>query len=126
MDAHDRESIRRHVKTYIKVFYALLIGTVLTVAVSYIHFGSEDSHAGNVAVALVIASAKALLVAGFFMHLMSEKFSIYVMMGCTAAFFSGLMILTVWATQDVPELTEFHGSAPSELSASSGNPGHVP
>jgi cytochrome c oxidase subunit 4 len=55
-------------RTYIIVWIALLILTVLTWGVSYINLGM-----GNVAVALLIASLKAALVALFFMHLRYEN-----------------------------------------------------
>lgn len=52
---------------YAAVFAALLVLTGATVAVSYIDLGLW-----NVAVALLIASVKASLVALFFMHLRHE------------------------------------------------------
>ncbi len=55
-------------RTYIIVWIVLLILTVLTWGVSYINLGM-----GNVAVALLIASLKAALVALFFMHLRYEN-----------------------------------------------------
>jgi cytochrome c oxidase subunit IV len=55
-------------RPYIIVWIALLILTVLTWGVSYINLGM-----GNVAVALLIASLKAALVALFFMHLRYEN-----------------------------------------------------
>jgi cytochrome c oxidase subunit 4 len=55
-------------RTYIIVWIALLILTVVTWGVSYINLGM-----GNVAVALLIASLKAALVALFFMHLRYEN-----------------------------------------------------
>ena len=101
MSDHSAQDISKHLKVYIGVFVALLIGTLLTVAASRIHFG----HDGNIIVALVIAVIKAGLVALFFMHLVSEKKSIYVVMGFTAFFFISLMFLTVWAMHDFPVLT---------------------
>jgi caa(3)-type oxidase subunit IV len=59
----------------------------------------------NVAVALLIAVAKASLVACYFMHLISEKKLIYSVMGFTAFFFIGLMFLTIWAFADFPRHT---------------------
>jgi cytochrome c oxidase subunit 4 len=53
---------------YLAVFAALLVLTVATVAVSYLDLGIM-----NVAVALLIASLKASLVALFFMHLKFEN-----------------------------------------------------
>lgn len=57
-------------KTYFAVWIALLAGTYLTYAVAKIDLGVANS-----AVALIIATTKALLVALFFMHLKgaSEK-----------------------------------------------------
>jgi len=68
-DQHQTEHtdhIAHHVKRYLLVFVALILGTIFTVWASYIHFPSREI---NIAVALVIASCKAFLVAGFFMHL---------------------------------------------------------
>ncbi len=55
-------------RTYILVCIALLALTAATLGVSYINLGM-----GNVAVAMIIASVKAALVALFFMHLRYEK-----------------------------------------------------
>lgn len=94
-DAHSHD-IKDHVRKYMYVFYALLIGTVITVGVSYIHF---TSMAVTVAVALFIACVKAFLVAGWFMHLISEKKMIYGILIATAFFFAGLMYLTIWSME---------------------------
>jgi len=83
------------VRGYIFVFIALLAGTILTVWASFIQFGSREI---NIAVALTIASVKAFLVAGYFMHLISERKMIYLVLGFTALFFAGLMGLTIWST----------------------------
>jgi cytochrome c oxidase subunit 4 len=55
-------------RVYFGVFAALLVLTVVTVLVSYVDLGLM-----NVVVALLIASAKASLVALFFMHLKGES-----------------------------------------------------
>lgn len=99
--AHD---IKKHVKTYILIFLALLVGTVVTVGLYYVHF---ESMATTIAVALFIATIKALLVAGFFMHLISEKKAIYSTLAVTFFFFAAMMYLTVWAKDQVPRGTEF-------------------
>ena len=98
----DHESFNQHVRRYLYVFYALLFGTVITVGASYIPFGN---HALNIAVALFIAGGKAALVAGFFMHLVSERKLIYGLLGFTAFFFLGLMFLTIYTYADFPPLT---------------------
>ena len=94
--AHDlKKSIRR----YLFVFYALIVGTIITVSAYYLHIPSVPV---TIAVALFIASVKAFLVAGYFMHLISEKKMIYGIMASTAFFFVGLMFLTIWAMHDYP------------------------
>lgn len=55
-------------KTYAAVLGALLVLTIVTVQASYLDFGSM-----NTVVALLIATAKASLVALFFMHLRHDK-----------------------------------------------------
>jgi len=102
-ESHDH--VASHVRRYLLVFVALIIGTVLTVWASYIQFPSREI---NIAVALVIASCKAFLVAGFFMHLVSEKKMIYGILGFTAFFFVGLMALTLWSMGDFPLNTVTH------------------
>jgi cytochrome c oxidase subunit 4 len=52
------------VRTYAMVFGALLVGTALTVQIAFIDLGPF-----NTVAALGIATAKAVLVALFFMHL---------------------------------------------------------
>jgi cytochrome c oxidase subunit IV len=101
-DAHSKEDIKKHVKTYIAIFIALLIGTVLTVGAAFVDLG----HTFNIALALLIASVKAFLVAGFFMHLLSEKKTIYAILVCTVVFFAGLMALTIISHYDVPVLVK--------------------
>src|SRR3954466_6866721 len=102
--AHD-EHFSHHVRRYLFVFYALLFGTIITVAASYIPFGHR---AMNIGVALFIAGGKAFLVAGYFMHLISERKMIYGIMAFTAFFFVGLMFLTLWSFGDFPPLTITH------------------
>jgi cytochrome c oxidase subunit 4 len=94
-----------HVRRYLYVFVALIIGTIFTVWASYIHFSSREI---NIAVALLIASCKAFLVAGYFMHLISEKKLIYGILGFTVFFFTGLMALTLWSFGDFPPHTATH------------------
>jgi cytochrome c oxidase subunit 4 len=97
MQPEHAQAFQKHLKLYIGVFVALLIGTLLTVAASQVHLGT----AGNVAVALIIASMKAALVAAFFMHLSSEKRTIYAIMAFAVIFFAVLMFLTLFSMTDV-------------------------
>lgn len=96
-DSHSPEQIKKHIKFYIGIFVALLIGTITTVGLYYVYF--EDFRM-TVAIALMVASVKASLVAAFFMHLSNEKKTIYVFMLATVFFFTGLMGLTLFAFGD--------------------------
>ena len=88
---HDAESIRKETRTYIGVFIALAVLTVLTVAVSYFHMPPALA----IGVALLIAAFKGSLVAGFFMHLLHERKLIYWLLILTVVFF---LVLLFWPT----------------------------
>jgi cytochrome c oxidase subunit IV len=98
-DNHSADDVSKHVRGYLIVFGALIIGTILTVWASRIHFGAAGSNTANIAVALLIACTKAFLVAGYFMHLISEKKLIYSVLAFTGFFFAGLMYLTLWSME---------------------------
>jgi len=108
MDDKHAHDVKKHLKVYIGVFVALLVGTIITVAASRMDLG----HAGNISLALFIAVVKAFLVAGFFMHLVSEKKAIYAILVFTAFFFVGLMALTIWSMNDNPDMTSRTQGAP--------------
>ncbi len=93
MSGHDVD-IQKQVRGYKIIFGALAVGTVLTVAVSTLHLPL----AAAIAVALLIATVKASLVAGWFMHLKSERKSIYAVLLVTAAFF---LLLLMWPLLDI-------------------------
>jgi cytochrome c oxidase subunit 4 len=95
-DNHNAHDIQKHVKKYLFVFYALIVGTIITVAVAKFHI---QSVALTVAIALFIASIKGFLVAGYFMHLMTEKKMIYGILIATVFFFASLMYLTLWSME---------------------------
>lgn len=103
--AHSPEEVARHVKVYLLVFGALLVGTIVTVGLNYLHF---DSKVLTIAIALLVATIKASLVACYFMHLISEKKMIYLILGFTAFFFVGLMALTLSSYANLPVNTVTH------------------
>jgi cytochrome c oxidase subunit 4 len=84
--AHD---IDRQVKIYITVFVALMALTLVTVAISYLHLSTPMA----IALALLVATVKGSLVACYFMHLISEKRLIYVVLAITAIKFVALLAL---------------------------------
>ncbi len=89
MSEHTPEEIRQHVKIYIRVFAALAVLTVVTVAVSYLHLAVG----ATILTALAIATFKAGLVASFFMHLAYEKKIIFYILAVAVFFFFFLLIL---------------------------------
>jgi cytochrome c oxidase subunit 4 len=101
MSDHSHD-IAKHVRVYITVFIALLVGTIVTVALNYMHFESVPL---TIAIALFVAVIKASLVACYFMHLISERKMIYVILIFTAFFFIGLMFGTLLSMHDFPSHT---------------------
>ena len=89
--------IDKTVKIYISVFVALMVLTIVTVAVSRYHLPVHIA----VTVALVVATIKGSLVACYFMHLISERKLIYAVLLLTVAFFIVLLAL--------PTLTHSNG-----------------
>lgn len=91
MSAHSDHSTSSPLKTYFAVWLALLAGTYITYVVA-----KKDLGIFNPAVALIIATTKALLVALFFMHLRhaSEKLLKLVVI-CTLFFLLILLVLSM-------------------------------
>ncbi len=83
------EDIREHVRVYVTVFVALALLTVVTVGISYI--GMRTTLA--ICVAMVVATVKAGLVAGYFMHLITEQRVIIWLLALCAAFVVFLVFL---------------------------------
>lgn len=103
-DSHGHDDHASHIRLYWAVGAALLVGTVVTVLARHLEFNSVSL---TIAVALFIASIKAFLVAGYFMHLLSEKKTIYLVMVTTAAFFVGLVGLILWSNADLPRDSQY-------------------
>ena len=73
--------VREHLRVYVMVFVALAVLTVVTVAISYLQLPTALA----ITVAMVVATVKASLVAGYFMHLLSEeKVILYLLVLCAA------------------------------------------
>lgn len=90
---HSPEEIRKHVRTYMFVFGALLFFTIVTVAINQFHLSVRV----GITIALIIACIKGSLVGGFFMHLFSEKKLIFWIILLTFTLFIGLMLLPIAA-----------------------------
>jgi cytochrome c oxidase subunit IV len=96
MTSDHAADIDRHVRVYITVFVALMVLTIVTVAVSRVHLPLPIA----VSVALLVATIKGTLVACYFMHLISEKKLIYAVLALTAVFFVALLALPVVTVHD--------------------------
>lgn len=81
--------IDHHVRIYVTVFAALMVLTVVTVGISYLHLPIALA----VTFALLVATVKGTLVACYFMHLISEKKLIYAVLALTVIFFVALLAL---------------------------------
>ena len=92
----DHADIDKHVRIYISVFVALMVLTIVTVAISRFHLSVPIA----VTVALIVATIKGSLVACYFMHLISEKKLIYAVLALTAIFFVALLALPIFTVQD--------------------------
>jgi cytochrome c oxidase subunit 4 len=97
MTSDHAADIDRHVRVYITVFVALMVLTVVTVAISRLHLSMPVA----VSVALLVAIVKGSLVACYFMHLISERRLIYAVLALTVVFFAALLAL--------PTLTHSNG-----------------
>jgi len=94
---HDADHVAAHVKGYLMVGGLLAFCTVLTVGLSYVNFGTQNA---NIIVAMLLATFKAGCVAAIFMHLKSEKWTIYRVLLITILFAIGLFALTGLAFSD--------------------------
>jgi caa(3)-type oxidase subunit IV len=92
----------KHAKLYLIVGALLLTFTGLTVFLSYVDFNKwfGAAHNWNFIVGMIVATFKASLVAAVFMHLTSERWTIYRFLLITVFFVAGLFILSTIAFHD--------------------------
>lgn len=90
------------------VLGALIVLTVLTVAVTAVDLGSQ----GNFVVAMIVATIKAILVMGFFMHLIwDSKFNV---IAFTSSFFFVMLFLSITVLdrkEYAPSIRQFENDA---------------
>ncbi len=89
---HHHGAVHDHVvpvSTYVFVFLALMVGTLLTVGASYVDLGIW-----NTPVAMAIAVTKAGLVVLFFMHLKYSPKLFWVWVGAAILFLAHLVLGT--------------------------------
>jgi caa(3)-type oxidase subunit IV len=86
------------------ILVVVLCAVSLMIWASFLNLGWGP----KVAIILGIASVNAFFVAGFLMHLISEKKMVYTILGFTVSFVIGLFGLTLWAMSDFPRNTVIH------------------
>ena len=96
MNAQGSTTHAVNVRGYLAVFGALLVLTLVTVGVASLKLGETTT----VFVAISIATAKAALVAMFFMHLKGEKPMVFWPLGLTAVLFVSLFAFILWTEGD--------------------------
>jgi choline-glycine betaine transporter len=100
-DSHGHAvDLNSYIRTCAYVFVAVICAVALMIWISYLP--EHYTWALKVGLILAVACANAFVVAGFLMHLISEKKMIYVLLAFTVFFFAGLMGLTLYALQDFP------------------------
>lgn len=127
--ADSPEEIKKAVRTYLWVFLALCVGTVLTVLVATWYpmeslFGDHGFDVVDMIVGLAIATTKATLVALIFMHLNHEKKAVYWIFGSGLIFAAWMGALIALAKNDpIVDPFFYSGSAAvTESAESAGSP----
>jgi len=88
--------------------FVLSVVLVATGLMIYASFLPHYTWAVKVSIILTIAAVNAFFVAGYLMHLLSEKKLIYTVLAFTVFFVIGLAGLTLWAMSDFPTGTAVH------------------
>jgi caa(3)-type oxidase subunit IV len=99
-------NLNSYIRLCVVVFVVVAITTTAMIATSFSHIG--EGWTLKVSLILAIAVVNAFLVAGYLMHLLSEKKLIYTVLAFTVCFFIGLVGLTLWAMGDFPTGTITH------------------
>jgi caa(3)-type oxidase subunit IV len=95
--------------SYLRRCGAVLL--VVFIAVGFMIWTSFLTNIGwtlKICIILGIAACNAFVVAGFLMHLLSERKMVYTILGFTVSFVIGLFGLTIWAMNDFPKGTIIH------------------
>ena len=104
-DSEHDVALSNYVRRCVLVFVAVVFAVGLMIVASYL---PNVGWPAKVTMILAIAVCNAFIVAGFLMHLLTEKRMIYTVLAFTVFFFAGLMGLTVWAMNDFPTGTAIH------------------
>jgi cytochrome c oxidase subunit 4 len=96
MSDHSPEAVQKHIKLYLAIGAALLVGTAITVYAA----GLKSGIIVGITIAIIIATIKGSLVAGYFMHLLNERKLIYQVLALTGVFIVVLLGLIIFAYGD--------------------------
>jgi len=105
-DSEHPVDLKSYIRRCAVILLAVICTTSLMIATSFSHIG--NGWTARVAIILGIAVVNAFLVAGYLMHLLSEKKMVYALLAFTVFFFIGLLGLTIWASNDFPPGTAMH------------------
>jgi hypothetical protein len=89
-----------YLRRCVYIFIAILCATSLMIWISFLP--EHYTWAAKVGMILTVAAANAFVVAGFLMHLISEKKMIYTVLVFTVFFAAAMMWLTLYAMHDFP------------------------
>jgi len=90
------EAVQKQIKLYLIIGLALFAGTVLTVWVADL----KVTIITGIIIAVIIATIKSALVAGYFMHLLHERKMIYQILVLTAVFIVVMVGLVLFSHGD--------------------------
>jgi hypothetical protein len=96
--------LNNYIRRCVFIFIAILCAVALMIWISYLP-GAHYTWGLKAALILLVAACNAFVVAGFLMHLLSEKKMIYTVLGFTVIFVLGLFWLTWYAMSDFPSGT---------------------
>jgi len=101
MSEHTPENFQNYAKRCFIVFGVVMVITLMMVGVHYSHL----STVARISLTLAAALVNATLVAGYLMHIVSERKLTITMLLFTLFFFVMLFILTIGARLSVPQGT---------------------
>ena len=104
-DSEHHVDLNSYIRRCAVVFVAVIVATSLMIWASYL---PNVGWPAKVVMIVAIAICNAFVVAGFLMHLLTEKKMIYTVLSFTVCFFASLMGLTLWAMNDFPLGTAVH------------------
>jgi caa(3)-type oxidase subunit IV len=104
MSDHSPDNFQGYAKRCFTIFGVVMAITLMMVAVHFAHLPT----ALGIGLTLVAAVVNAALVAGYLMHIVSERKLTIIVLLFTFFFFAGLFVLTLGAHYSLPWGTSMH------------------